>query len=109
MKNIIELPNSELKAALTGLSKVVGRRSTLPVLQTIRLRRDESGFVTLQGTDLDSFASYQLKNVQQGAPVEFLVPIERLQKAVKQTKQAVSVYSEEKKAVIIRTLLSNTP
>ena len=57
MENIITLPVPELKTALTGLGKVVSR-STLPVLRTLRIRRDQAGTVSLQGTDLDSFLTY---------------------------------------------------
>ncbi len=80
--NIIELPVSELKTALTGLGKVIGRRTTLPVLSQVRITQDKDGQVSLQGTDLDSFVTYRTLNVQGGEPVEFLVPMDQLAKTV---------------------------
>ena len=41
--NQIILPAADLKQALPGLSKVVTRKSTLPVLQSIRLTRTQDG------------------------------------------------------------------
>ena len=66
MKHIIELPVSELKTALAGLGKVVNRRSALPVLAHLRVSRDATGQVALQGTDLDSTATYKLSRLPAG-------------------------------------------
>ncbi len=111
MKNIqmIEIPTSELKTALTGLGKVVSRRSVLPVLQSIRVSRNQAGQVTLQGTDLDSFATYKTLTVQEGEPVEFLVPVEHLAKAMKSTKDRIGLAPDGKESVILRTFVSSTP
>lgn len=46
--NQITFPAQELKQALAGLGKVVGRKTTLPVLQTIKLK---AGFVMLPNLD----------------------------------------------------------
>lgn len=82
MNTEIILPVSELKQALHGLGKIIGRKTTLPVLQHVKIRRD-NGLVTLQGTDLDAFATYTMNNTQSGRPVEVLVPLEHLNKALK--------------------------
>ena len=58
MNTEITLAASELKQALPGLSKIVGRSRTLPVLQTVRITRDGAGKVSILATDLDSFATY---------------------------------------------------
>ena len=79
----ITLSASQLKQALPGLSKVIGRRTTLPVLQTIRLSRSAEGHVTLQGTDLDSFVTYTAKETSIGPVTEMLVPMDQLAKTVK--------------------------
>jgi hypothetical protein len=54
MNQEIMLPASELKAALPGLSKIVGKSKTLPVLTAARIARDHQGRVSLQATNLDS-------------------------------------------------------
>ena len=48
--NQITLSAADLKLALPGLSKVVSRKTTLPVLQSVRLTRTEAGIVTLSAT-----------------------------------------------------------
>ena len=84
--NEIVIPVCDLKAALPGLNKIVSKRSTLPVLQTVRVARDAAGRVSLLGTDLDAFATYTLKEAQPGPAVEILIPLDQLTKAVKGLK-----------------------
>jgi len=107
--NIIELPITELRNALAGLGKVIGRRASLPVLQSVRVARDKAGVVTLQGTDLDSCATFTMKERCEGPVAQLLVPFERLQKAVKQTNGKVELLPTEKDQVIIRTFWRDTP
>ena len=83
MNTEITLPGVELKTALSGLNKVAGRKPYLPVLNCIKISRQKNGLVTLQGTDLDSFATYHLESNQPGEPVELLVPMEQLNQAFK--------------------------
>lgn len=57
--NSLELPVSELKAALPGLKQIIGRRTNpLPILNCVRIQRQLSGRLTLQASDLDSTATY---------------------------------------------------
>ena len=76
--NTVTLPAADLKQALPGLSKVVSRKSTLPVLQSVRLTRTETGVVTLSATDLDTFVSYNLEHTEKGDPIDVLLPFEQL-------------------------------
>ena len=80
----ILLPAKDLKPVLIGLGKVVSRKSTLPVLQQIRIAR-EGNNITIQATDLDTWATYRFSE-QQGNKVEFYVPFETLNKIVKALK-----------------------
>ena len=66
MNTEILLPVPELKQALSGLNKLIGKRSTLPVLSHVRITRETDGLVKLQGTDLDVFATFTLNNTQEG-------------------------------------------
>jgi hypothetical protein len=66
MNQEIIIPVCDLKAALPGLSKIVGKSRTLPVLQSIRVSRDAEGKVSLMATDLDAFATYTVKEAQSG-------------------------------------------
>src|SRR5688572_3834029 len=107
MKNVIELPISELKEALPGLRKIVGR-STLPVLQSLRLTRNEAGTVLIQSTDLESLVSYRLAEPQTGDTVDLLVPCDPLMKLAKGSKDRICIFPEEKQ-VIVRTFVGSTP
>lgn len=86
MKSEITLPVCELKEALQGLSKVVGKSRTLPVLQSVKIARAATGTVTLQATDLDSMVTYKVQEAQPGAAVELLIPLDQLNKTVKGMK-----------------------
>jgi DNA polymerase III sliding clamp (beta) subunit (PCNA family) len=83
MKTEITLPGAELKTALSGLNKLAGRRTSLPVLGCLKISRQKTGQITMQGTDLDAFATYHLESNQPGEPVEKLVPLEQLNQAFK--------------------------
>jgi DNA polymerase III sliding clamp (beta) subunit (PCNA family) len=82
MKEIV-LPVMALKEALPGLSKIVSKRTTLPVLQSVRVARDAEGKVTIMATDLDGFATYTAKEPLPGPAVDMLVPLDQLAKTVK--------------------------
>ena len=55
------LPIAELKPALAGLSKVIAKRCTLPVLGTIKIERTKDGWIALTGTDLDHHVTVRLE------------------------------------------------
>src|SRR6187431_307439 len=74
----IILPMAELKPALTGLSKVVNRQATLPVLSAIKVERSPDGWTSLTATDLDRFISVRLEQPVKGEPMALLVPYEQL-------------------------------
>ena len=77
----IKLPVAELKTAIGGLTKVIPRHTTLPVLGMIHVERDRQGWVHLTATDLDTFLSLRLEAPQQiGDPSRCLVPFVELQK-----------------------------
>ena len=78
---IIKLPVADLKTAIGGLTKVISRHSTLPVLGTIHVERDRQGWVHLTTTDLDTFLTLRLEAPGQiGDPAKCLVPFTELQK-----------------------------
>ena len=76
--NPITLPVAELKPALAGLSKVISKRITLPVLGCVRIERTHEGRIELTGTDLDRSATVQLSTADSGDPTSILVPLEDL-------------------------------
>ena len=74
----LTIPRSELKQALTGLSRVVPKRATLPVLQKVRVevKHDRT---TVTGTDLDQVLTYRSKDAKANEAGSFLIGIEHLQ------------------------------
>lgn len=104
MKSQITLPVAELKEALPGLTKVIGKSRTLPVLQTVRINRNPEGIVTLHATDLDSFLTYTAKTTQPGSPTDVLVPVDQLTKATKcsSPKEDIGFVPEGKDKVKLR-------
>ena len=106
---MIQLSVSELKTALTGLSKVISRRTTLPVLDHLRVTRDAEGAVTLQATDLDTTVTYRVTEPNAGSPCDFLVPYEPLNKLVKGGKEPVQLSVAGKDQVRVRTHVGSSP
>ena len=104
----LELPAAELKTALTGLSKIISKRTTLPVLEHLRVTRTDNGAVTLQATDLDATAVYQAEQPSPGEPCDFLVPFESLNKLVKGSKEPVQLTVEAKDKVQVRTCIGTS-
>ena len=73
----ITLPRHELRDALAGLSKVVPRRATLPVLQLVRVGARQ-GQTVLTAMDLDNVLEYRCGQAQIQAEGEALVPLDEL-------------------------------
>jgi DNA polymerase III sliding clamp (beta) subunit (PCNA family) len=107
--NQITLPAADLKQALSGLSKVVNRKSTLPVLQSIKLSRNGDGTISLSATDLDSFVSYLVEQPQPGKPLDLLLPFEQLNKFVKGSTGDVVATEDTKGKVKVRYQIGDSP
>ena len=105
----IELPVAEWKTALTGLAKVISKRTTLPVLEHLRVTRTAAGAVTLQATDLDVSACYQAQAPNAGEPCDFLVPFAPLNQAVKGSKETVQLIAETDGPVRLRSFIGSSP
>lgn len=79
----IPLPIAELKSALSGIGKVINPRTTLPVLQHVKVERTTDGWIALTGTDLDRFVTMRLEHPAEGPPCAVLVPFDQLQQLSK--------------------------
>ncbi|TXT46365.1 MAG: DNA polymerase III subunit beta [Limisphaerales bacterium] len=108
MNPVIELPAAELKTALTGLGKIISKRTTLPVLEHLRVTRTGNGVVIIEATDLDSTARYQVEQPSEGAPCDFLVPFHPLNQMVKGGKEPVLIGLEPKNKVRLKTYVGNS-
>jgi DNA polymerase III sliding clamp (beta) subunit (PCNA family) len=81
--NKITLPVSELKTAFSGLSKIISKRTTLPVLQHVRVERLSDGALTISATDLEAFTSYRFEQNREGNAESILVPFSPLHSIIK--------------------------
>jgi DNA polymerase III sliding clamp (beta) subunit (PCNA family) len=99
----IVLPVAELKPALIGLGKIIGKRSTLPVLGHIKIERTKDGWVALTTTDLDRCVTVRLEQPGEGEPTALLIPYEDLQAVTKSCDRAdnltVEVVDENRAAI----------
>ncbi|HBJ87427.1 MAG TPA: DNA polymerase III subunit beta [Verrucomicrobiales bacterium] len=79
----ITLPVDELKAAITGLGKVIGPRPSLAILGNIKVERTADGWIALTSTDLDRFVTLRLEHPAAGPPATILLPYDQLAQVVK--------------------------
>lgn len=108
----IQLPVSELKSILPGISKVITRRPSLPVLGCVRVESNPQGQVSIQATDLDDFASVRIQSaVSSDRPGAFLVPWEPFSKLIKSTsgEENIILIDEGEEGVKLRTFIGNSP
>jgi DNA polymerase III sliding clamp (beta) subunit (PCNA family) len=107
MQEII-LPVSELKKALTGLNKIVAKKSPLPIFQSVRVARDANGQLSILATDLDSFATYNFQQTQPGPAMAVLVPFDQLTRIVKGMKaeETISLIPEGKETIKLRYFIA---
>ena len=108
MNTEILLPVPELKLALSGLNKLVSKRSTLPALSHVRITRKPNGLVQLQGTDITTFATFTFEHTQEGEVVDTLIPLEQLTKALKcSAKDPIALVLDDKTTKIRYSLAGN--
>ena len=80
---MIKLPIAELKPVLTGLGKIISKSPSIPVLGMVKVERTKDGWITLTGTDLDSFITARLEEPTNDEPISMLVPYSDLSRISK--------------------------
>ena len=104
----LALPIAELKPALTGFSKVIAKRMTLPVLSHLKIERTKDGWIALTATDLDSFLTLRLEQPASGEPISLLVPYDELLKIAKSCPNTDTLLiRSESKSVVIQYAIGN--
>lgn len=111
MNNEIILPSGELKSALAGLGKVVSKTHSLPIIQSVKISRDNTGKVSIQATDLDCFATVRLDQPQEGNQSTVVIPFKELVAVVKNTGSNDNIQIEQTSArqAVIRYNVGQTP
>lgn len=101
MKPQIEIPVAVLKTVLPGLSKIIAKKSTLPILGCVKVHQDDKQIV-IEATNLDETVYYGLPNQTKGPPCEVIVPLDELSKVVKRcsAKGVIRLVTEENKTLI---------
>ena len=105
----LALPIAELKPALTGLGKIIGKRCTLPVLGHLKIERTKDGWTALTATDLDHHVTVRLEQPSDGEALSLLVPYDELLKITKncQKNDTVLIRSGAKASVTIQYAIGN--
>jgi DNA polymerase III sliding clamp (beta) subunit (PCNA family) len=105
----IALPIAELKPALIGFGKIIAKRTSLPVLNHIKIERTKEGWIGLTATDLDHHVTLRLEQPSEGEPVSLLVPYDELQKVSKACTKAdnILISAGAKNAVILEYAIGN--
>jgi DNA polymerase III sliding clamp (beta) subunit (PCNA family) len=78
MKTNIEMPVADLKNVLPGLSKIVSKRTSLPVLGCVKVTLGEDRTLRIQANNLEQTVTARLNKPYQGKPGEMLVPLDEL-------------------------------
>ncbi len=97
----IQMAVSELRRVLPGVGKVVGPRSTLPILGTVKLKSERNSGTSIQGSNLDDFVSVKLNESVVEGPIETLVPYDELCRAVKSGSETIEINVEEERTTLI--------
>jgi len=93
----ITIPRSELKDGLQGLSRVLPRKCTLPILQSIRFKAVE-GSLTATVTDLDQTLTYRFESAMIEGNVEsFVLDARHLQPLAKGRDEDLIRFEPESK------------
>jgi DNA polymerase III sliding clamp (beta) subunit (PCNA family) len=85
MSQSIQIPIMALKPAIAGLSKIISKRTTLPILGSVKITRRASGELSFEGTDLDALAIYTTEATKGGKDSTILVSFEALSTVTKRT------------------------
>lgn len=119
----ITLQIKDLRPALVGLAKVIGRKATLPVLAcllirigdgngsaTARAKTRASSALTLTGTDLDSTLELTVPAMVPAPTAPFLVPLAVLQDFTKAcgANDTIALQAESGNRVTLTRLYGNT-
>jgi len=91
MTETLQLPVLALKEVLAGLSKVISKRTTLPVLGCVRINRLATGQLSFEGTDFDAVAIYTTDATPTDKDLTVIVPLEELASVVKGCAKSVSI------------------
>lgn len=102
----LSIPTSELKSAVSGLSKVVNQRAPVPILACVRLDA-EGQTIRLTGTDISQVAVYEVTVAEPvSAPVSVLIPLAELQAVLKTAQGSEIVIEPGRDAVTITSTVA---
>ena len=79
----IDLPITELKPALLGLSKIINKYLNRPILGAIKIERTSNGWITLTASDLRRSATVRLEQPSVMQPTSFVIPFDDLNAVTK--------------------------
>jgi DNA polymerase-3 subunit beta len=97
----ITLNRGELRAAVTGFSKIVSPKTTLPILAGVRLE-STAGNVTAAVTDLDQHLRYRFGAAHAQGDAALVVPLANLKDLAKgNTEEVVEFDSDSQGGIVV--------
>ena len=98
MKANIEIPVADLKMVLPGLSKVVSKRSSLPVLSCVKVTLNADRTLHIQANNLEQIVTARLNKPFNGKPGEILIPFDELSTIAKRcaANDTIELSTDEK-------------
>jgi DNA polymerase III sliding clamp (beta) subunit (PCNA family) len=83
LKTNIEIPVADLRTVLPGLSKIVSKRASLPVLGCVKVTLNDDRSLHIQANNLDQIVTARLSKSFKGTPGVMLVPFDELSSIAK--------------------------
>ena len=105
----ITLPTREVRDALSGISKLISARTTLPVLHAVRFSNSPDGQVTAQATDLDSTVTFSFTDASGSEAGAFVLDLDHLRSLSRCSGDAVRFEADSPDRVTVTTQAGGQP
>jgi DNA polymerase III sliding clamp (beta) subunit (PCNA family) len=98
----IEIPLADLKPVLPGFSKIIGKRTSLPVLGMLKITLNPDKSLHIQATNFDQFVTARFNKPFRGSCGSMLVPLDELSSIAKlcSITDTLELRSDTKETVI---------
>ena len=100
---MLSIDVKDLKSVMPALGKLVGNRSHMPILRTIRIVGNDNGTVTFYGTNLDAWGAFTVPSTQT-SNFAVVVNYREFGDAIKATKKGnIFLIKKDEKTLLVKT------
>jgi DNA polymerase-3 subunit beta len=96
----ITISRGELKEACSGFQKIVGNKTTLPILGGVRLESNK-GTITADVTDLDQHLKYRFSNVEVQGEGHVVVALQALKELAKGAADEILEFETQADSIVV--------